>query len=292
MYAVWLRSAIADDVISQFPARRFDHLVDFALRHAKPFSDDLEVIDERLHLRLHLLAFRQHHLRRIGRVRAFRHAFEGLLDDPGTLAHFFHANLIARGHVALGLCWDFEVELVIARIWLLLACINGQSGGAQHRTGHSKVEHVVERHIADALRAAHPDRIASEEILILVDAAGKDVDEFPNSLPPAARRRKSQPADAKVTGHHALAGEHLENAQDLFALAEAVQKHAHRSYIDGMGPEPHKVAVEPCELGEHHAHPLSLGWNLELQQLFDRQAIAEIIGKWRQIIDAVGEGDA
>ena len=53
-----------------------------------------------------------------------------------------------------------------------------------------------------------------------------------HALLPAARRLERQPADAEVAGHHALAGEHLEDAQDVFALAEAVEEHAHRADID------------------------------------------------------------
>ncbi len=56
-----------------------------------------------------------------------------------------------------------------------------------------------------------------------------------------ARRLERQPADAEIAGHHALAGEHLEDPQDLFALAEAVEEHRHRADVDGVRAQPDQV---------------------------------------------------
>ena len=79
--------------------------------------------------------------------------------------------------------------------------------------------------------------------------------------------------------------------QNLFALAEAVQEHRHRADIQRVRAQPHQVAVEARQLGQHHAHPLRLRRNLHLQQLFHRQAVAQIVGKRRQVIHAVGQRD-
>ena len=64
--------AVAHDEVAQFAARRFDRLTNFALRDAKTFGHDLEVVDERFHLRLHLFAIRQNDARRVGPDRALR----------------------------------------------------------------------------------------------------------------------------------------------------------------------------------------------------------------------------
>ena len=86
-------------------------------------------------------------------------------------------------------------------------------------------------------------------------------------------------------------GEHLEDAQNVFALAEAVQEHAHRADIDGVRSQPDQVAVQARQLRQHHAHPLRLRRNFQAQQLLRRQAIAQVIRERRQIIHAVGQGD-
>jgi hypothetical protein len=134
-----------------------------------------------------------------------------------------------------------------------------QAGGAQHGPGDAQVEHVFERDVADALGAAGPDAVAGEQFLVLVDARGKDVDEVLHALLPAARVRQRQSADAEVAGHHALPGEHLEDAQNFFALAEAVEEHAHGADVDGVRAEPHQMAVQAGQLRQHDARPLACG---------------------------------
>ena len=99
----------------------------------------------------------------------------------------------------------------------------------------------------------------------------------------------ASPPDPEVAGHHALAGEHLEDAQDLFALAEAIEEHAHRADVERVGPQPDQVAVQARHLREQHAHPLRHGRDFHSQQLLHRQAVAEVVGKRRQVVDAVGE---
>ena len=79
--------------------------------------------------------------------------------------------------------------------------------------------------------------------------------------------------------------------QNLFALAEAVEEHAHRADVDGVRAQPHQVAVEARQLGQHHAHPLRLRRNLQPQQLLHRQAVAQVVRERRQVVDAVGQRD-
>ena len=157
--------------------------------------------------------------------------------------------------------------------------------------GDSQVQHVLERNHADALGAAHPDAVVGEQVFVLVDAAGEDVDERLDALVPAARRLQGQPANAEVAGHHALAAEHFEDLEDLLALAEAVEEHGHGADIERVRTQPHQMAVETRQFGEHDAHPLGLRRDLQLQQLFHRQAPAQIHGERRQVIHAVRQGD-
>ena len=144
-------------------------------------------------------------------------------------------------------------------------------------------------HVAHAARALEPDGVLRQQVLVLVHAPGKLIDERPHALLPPPRRLERQPADAEVARHHALPGVHLEDAQNLLALAEAVEEHAHRADIDGVRPQPNQVAVEARQLGEHHPRPLRHGRDLEPQQLLHRQAVAQVVRERRQVVDAVGQ---
>src|SRR5204862_6964824 len=115
---------------------------------------------------------------------------------------------------------------------LVLADVPLQAGRAEHRAGHTQIEHVSHGNVAYAFGAPDPDRIVGQQLLIFIDAAGEHVDKLFNSLVPAARMIERQAADTDVARHHALAGEHLENAQDVFPLAEAVEEDAHGADID------------------------------------------------------------
>ena len=69
-----LRPAVGDDVAAELAARRLDRHVDLALRHAEALGDDLEVVDQRLHRGVQLLARRQHDLAVVRDPRLALHA--------------------------------------------------------------------------------------------------------------------------------------------------------------------------------------------------------------------------
>ena len=93
----------------------------------------------------------------------------------------------------------------------------------------------------------------SSRFFVLVHLARERADELAHRFLPAARRLQRQPADADVAGHHALAREHFEDAQNVFALAEAVKEHAHRADIERVRSQPHQMAVEPRKFRHHDA---------------------------------------
>jgi hypothetical protein len=84
------------------------------------------------------------------------------------------------------------------------------------------------------------------------------------------------------------APELFEDLEDLLALAEAVEEHRHGADIESVRAQPHEVAVEARELGEHDAHPLGLRRNFQLEELLHCQAPAQVHGERRQVIHAVG----
>ncbi len=83
----------------------------------------------------------------------------------------------------------------------------------------------------------------------------------------------------------------LEDAQQLFALAEAVEEDGERADVHGVGAEPDQVRVDAHQLHHQHADPLRAGRDLKLQQLLDRERIAEVVRHRRKVVDAIGQRD-
>ena len=123
-----MRSSVAHHVVRDLPARRFHGLIRFAGGHAITLGDNLEMVDERFHLRLHLLAVGQHDMRRVGLPRALGHPFQRLFHDARALAHLFYSHLEPRVHVVSVAHGDLEIEFFVGRIRLGLADVPRDAG--------------------------------------------------------------------------------------------------------------------------------------------------------------------
>ena len=136
-------------------------------------------------------------------------------------------------------------------------------------------------------------RFCVSRVFVFVDVAGHRVRSTRcDAVEPVRRRFERQAADAEVAGHHPLAGDVLVNLHDFFALAEAVEEDGHRAEIDGVGAEPDQVRSDARELGEQHANVLRALGDFDADELFGREAKAQIIRERREIVDAVGQRDA
>ena len=144
--------------------------------------------------------------------------------------------------------------------------------------------------MAYVLEAALPDGVAGEEAFVLVDFGGEVVEEGADVFEEMQGHFDGEAADADVGGHHALAADGFEDAEEVFALAEAVEEDGHGADVEGVGAEPDKVGVEALELHEEDADPLGAGWDFELEELFDRERVGKVVAHWREVVDAVGEG--
>ena len=108
----------------------------------------------------------------------------------------------------------------------------------------------------DALGAADPDGIAGQQILVLVDLRRHDVEQLLHALVEVNRRLHGDTAHAKVGGHHALAGDVLEDLEQLLALAEAVQKYGERADVHGVRAQPDQVRLKASQLIEQYTQVL------------------------------------
>jgi hypothetical protein len=91
-----LRAAVRDEVAAALAARRLDRDVHLSLGDAVALGDDLEVVDERLHRGVELLARRQHDLAVVRDPRLPAQLLEprdALGDDARRRAHLVHVTL-------------------------------------------------------------------------------------------------------------------------------------------------------------------------------------------------------
>ena len=141
---------------------------------------------------------------------------------------------------------NLEIELFVARIGLGLADVERHARGAEHGAGDAQIQHVFERDEADALRA---DASRSDSSRADSSYSSTLLGNWRMNLPTAFCQPRggssASAAEADVAGHHALAGEHFEDAQNVFALAEAVEEHAHRADVERVRSQPDQVAVQP-----------------------------------------------
>ena len=103
------------------------------------------------------------------------------------------------------------------------------------------------------MSAVDQDGIAGEQVLVLVDLRRHDVEQLLHAIEEIERRLHREAADAEVGGHHALAGDVLEDPEHLFALAEGVEEDGERADVHGVRAQPDQVRIEAGQLVEQHA---------------------------------------
>src|SRR5579863_8300998 len=122
MAAQRLLRTIARDEAAQFATRRFDRRIRLTRWWREAFGENLEVVDERFHLRLHLFATGRDDARRFGAERPFRREFvDRLANDLQALAHFRDADEIPGEAVRFGARGHVKLKFVVARIGKRLA---------------------------------------------------------------------------------------------------------------------------------------------------------------------------
>src|SRR5579884_2986756 len=292
MHAQRFRRAVAGHKAAQFSPRRFHGHKCLARRRRKSFRENLEVVDQRFHLRLHLLALRRHDAWRFGPHWTFvRNFVQRLLHDAQALPHLLDANHVPPKTVRIRARRHFELKLLVARIRKQLPVIVSQPCGAQRRPRHAQRYRVFRRDVAHALRSADPDAVLREQRLVFVHPARHHLQELVDCLPPARGRLQRQPADPEVAGHHALSREKLENLQNFLPLAEAVEENGHRSEVNRMRAEPNQMRRNPLQFRQHHSHVLRALRHLEPKQLLHRQAIHQVVPERIEVIHPVRQRD-
>src|SRR5260370_1412164 len=290
MNAQRLRRPIAGDENAQLAPRRLDGHENLARRGRKSLSENLEVVDERFHLRLHLLALGRNDAGRFRSHRTLRRNFlHRLADNLQALAHLRNSDHVAREAVRIGARGHIELEFFIAGVGENFAVVVRHARGAKRRPRHAQRDGILGGNVANSLRSANPDAVAGEQLLVFVDAPGHHLQKFLDALEVAGRRVQRQPADADVAGHHALASDKLKNLQDFFALAEAIKKDGHGPEVDGVRAQPDQVRGNALQFDHQHADILRALWYFQPEKSFDGKAISEVIAQRIEVVDAVGK---
>src|SRR5712691_11154668 len=93
----------------------------------------------------------------------------------------------------------------------------------------------------DTLETFNPDSVAGQQSFVFIHPRRKDVDKLLYFFKKSQGRIQGKTTHAKIGSHHALSADHLEDTQNFFALAEAIQENRHRADIEGMGSQPDQV---------------------------------------------------
>ena len=133
-------------------------------------------------------------------------------------------------------------------------------------------------------------RLFGEQFLVLIHLGQEHVAEIADVLLEAVVGLVEQAADAEGVRGEARAAVFLENLERLFALAEAVEHRRDGADIERVRAQPQQVAGDAVQLREDDADGLRARRRFHVQQLLDRQAVAQAVGDRRHVVHAVHVG--
>src|ERR1051325_6993938 len=198
MDAQRFRGAVAHNVITHFAAWGLNSVVNLTFRYSKAFRDNLKVIDEGFHLRLHLLAVRQHDLWGFSFGRPGRHAFQRLFGDLTRLAQLFYPADITRPDIAFFGDRDFEFEVLITAVRHVTPDIKINAAGTKGWARQANGKRIFCIDFGHILQAIDEDAVAGKQVFVFVNLLRKAVEELLYFFKEAKRRIERQPADAEV----------------------------------------------------------------------------------------------
>ena len=202
-----------------------------------------------------------------------------------------HAAAVAVVVVADRADRDLEVEVVVARVRGGLAQVPRVAGRAQQRAGDAEAEQRLLVDGGDVAQPLQEDLVLVEQVGELVHARRHHVGELLDLRHEAGGDVLEDAADLEVARVHALAGGHLEQVEDLLAVAEAVPEHRHRAEVERAGPQPHEVGHDPVELEVDHAQVLRARRDLEVEQRLDRAAERHRVEVVREVVHPLDDRD-
>src|SRR5688572_6509268 len=170
LQAIRLVRAVRHEIDAEFTLRCFDRRVGVPDGDAVPLGEELEVMDERFHVALHLLAARRAHLAIVDHHRSWvgLQPLHALADDAGRLAHLFDAHEIAVVAVPVHADRYVEIHAVVDFVRLFLAQVPRDAGATDHRACEPELKRALRSDHADVHRALFPDAVVGEQRLVIV----------------------------------------------------------------------------------------------------------------------------
>src|SRR5262249_33393354 len=182
---------------------------------------------------------------------------------------------------------NLELVLVISSVGQGLADVPLHPACPQDGSRGAHGDRILRGQDADALRAAHPDAVFSQQLLVLVDLVFQVFREALNVFLELIVSLVLQTTDAEGVRREPRPAILLENLKNLLALAEAVENGRERADIERVRAEPEQVTGDALKLGEDRADHLGAGRRLDAHQLFNRLAIAQAVRNRGDIVHAV-----
>src|SRR5579883_2640472 len=258
--AIGHTAAVGNNIITQFAVGRFNGRVNFIDRRVPlPIGyNQLEMVDQTLDTSINRELIRHRDLAVGVHVHgAGWQVFDGLMNDLAAFEHFFHANEIASVAIAFAGTDDFEIEILICQVRLILAQIADDAAGASDGAGAAQIVGVFLGQYANVLGAFDEDAIAIEQSHNVMPGLGEIADERPNHVDPSFIHIGQQPADAQIARMEALPGGAFANVVDFFLLIEGVEKSSETPEVKGRRAATEQVIVDTHQLVKDDAKILA-----------------------------------
>src|SRR5512145_336734 len=168
------------------------------------------MLDQRFHLRVHLVLRRRHDARIVAGPGATRgDAFDRLPADFYALTQLPHTYAIPSVHIPFGPGGHFEVIGLVPGVREVLADVVVRPRCARDWSEQSPGERILLRNDPDALRAPHENVVLAEKPLVLIQLLGKPIEKGVDRFMKPARQILAKPSDPDVAWKETESGDEL-----------------------------------------------------------------------------------
>mmetsp|Transcript_17972 Transcript_17972/g.55975 ORF Transcript_17972/g.55975 Transcript_17972/m.55975 type:complete len:430 (-) Transcript_17972:116-1405(-) len=284
------RAAVGDEEDAKLALGRLDARIRLAGGHGHALRVVLEVVDERLHRVLHLLARRRGDLAVVRFDQAGLHPVEALRDDAQRLAHLLAPDQVTVVTVTVVPNGYVKVKLVVDLVRLVPPQVPVDARATQHHAGEAVIERLLGRNCADVDEPLLPDAVVCEQLLDLVETRAELLREAEDVVAQPDRHVHRHAARPHVRGVHARARHALVELHQLLALLEAPKERRERANVKRVARDGEEVVEDPRDLEEHGADHLRAPRHLTLEEALDRHRVAVLGGHHRHVVEAVKVG--
>ena len=143
---------------------------------------------------------------------------------------------------------------------------------------------------ADVFRPLQPDAVGGQQFLVFVDLGGSEIEELNHVALKALVSFVLAAADAEGMRGQPSAAILFENLQNLFPVAEGVKKRRHGADIESVRAQPKLMARQAIQFRENYPNIFGSRRRFDVEEFFDRFAVAQPVRDRGHIIHAVDVG--